>query len=116
MKIRVSGIKMHAFHGVFEEERKKGTHFVVHLCAETKQVPHTDALSHTIDYQIMYRIAVELLQQPVDLLETLARTIGARILESLPALDNITVEVHKERPLHMPFCAETSIELTLFQK
>jgi dihydroneopterin aldolase len=64
----------------------------------------------------MYRIAVELLQQPVDLLETLAQSIGNRVLESLPEVDNITVAVHKQRPIHMPFCEETSVELTLFQR
>lgn len=107
---------MHAFHGVFEEERKKGTQFVVQLCADTKQVPHTDALSHTIDYQTMYRIAVEFLQQPVDLLETLARSIGHRILETIPEVESITVSVHKQRPMNMPFCEETSVELTLTQE
>ncbi|MFK7969072.1 MAG: dihydroneopterin aldolase [Bacteroidia bacterium] len=113
MKIRVNGIKMYAFHGVFEEERKKGTHFVVDLCAHVNALPQNDALSHTIDYQTMYSIAVETLQTPVDLLETLAQTIGHRILEALPGVDCIDVQVHKEKPLHMPLCAETSVEINL---
>lgn len=115
MKIRVSGIKMHAFHGVFEEERKKGTQFVVDLCADVLHAPGTDDLSLTVDYQAMYRIAVEELEQPVNLLETLAQTIAKRILASETGINKIQVRVHKLKPLRMPLCAETSVEVTLEQ-
>ena len=115
MKIRVIGIKLYAFHGVFEEERKKGTHFVVDIIAEMNTIPATDGLSHTINYQTMYLIALDVLREPVNLLETIAKNIGNRILKQEPLAEKVTVHVHKEKPLLMPFCSETSVELTLFQ-
>ena len=112
MKIHVKGIEIHAFHGVFEEERKRGTHFVVDITAEVINTPQADDLSHTVDYQTMYQAALDVLREPVNLIETIASKIGWKILETQPMVERVQVHVHKIKPLLMPHCAETSVEMT----
>lgn len=115
MKIRVTGIEKQAFHGVYDEERKIGTQFVVNVSAEIFPQDISDDLSHTLDYQHMYNIALQKLSEPVNLLETLVKDIAEAILALSPMISQVTVEVIKKRPLYMEHCQQTSVEAT-FQR
>ena len=51
-KLNIKGIKIYAFHGHFEEEKKLGGHFIVNLeiVFSSDKVVSTDKLEDTIDY------------------------------------------------------------------
>ena len=112
MKITLEKIKTYAYHGVYDEERKKGTHFVVDVTIETKNGIEgiKDDLSHTIDYAVVYELILEVMSKPVNLLETLVEDIGRKILESQPVAARVDVKVSKETPLAMEKCARASVE------
>jgi dihydroneopterin aldolase len=112
MKIALEGIKLKAFHGVYPEERKRGTQFVVdiHVDVQNDSAGQSDDLSHTVDYQSIYELTLEIMNQPVNLLETLVQKIGKEIMNRYPPIDAVKVKVSKEKPLGMELCDRTSVE------
>ncbi len=118
MKIALEGIKIYAYHGVYPEERKKGTHFVVDVYIETKSgiEGKSDDLSHTIDYSKVYELILEVMSKPVNLLETLVELIGWKILENQPMAAQVDVRVSKEKPLAMEKCTRAYVEASFAQK
>ena len=115
VKIAVEGIKIPGYHGVYEAERKKGTLFVVdvYMNAEVDMAGQTDDLSHTVDYQSVYDTVVDIMQQPVNLLERLAQHIGKEILSQHKVVNRVLVRVSKIKPLLMEKCERTFVEIDL---
>ena len=58
----------------------------------------TDDLHHTVNYEILYRICSEIMNEPCKLIETVAYRIAHEIKKSFPQLHNIQVIVHKMKP------------------
>jgi dihydroneopterin aldolase len=117
MKIAIEGVKLHAYHGVYPEERKKGTQFVVDVYIETEEgiEGKSDDLSHTIDYANVYELILKVMSKPVNLLETLVQTIGWKILENHPIATKVKVRVSKEKPLAMEKCMRAYVEASFAQ-
>jgi dihydroneopterin aldolase len=117
MKIAIEGVKLHAYHGVYPEERKKGTQFVVDVYIDTVGgiTGKSDDLSHTIDYSEVYELILKVMSKPVNLLETLVETIGKGILENHPDAAKVKVRVSKEKPLAMDKCLRAYVEASFAQ-
>lgn len=103
--IRITGLTLHGYHGVYESEKAAGQEFVVDVALDidASTASHTDSLEHTVNYAEVVKEIAEIVQgQPVDLIETLATTIGHRLVSTfdVPA---VTVTVHKPHaPLDHP--------------
>ena len=112
--IAIEGIKIQANHGVYEAERKRGTLFVVdvNVHAEIELAGIVDDLSHTIDYQSIYELTLNIMSNPVNLLETLVQKLGNEILEHHRQAAQVTVRVSKVTPLEMDRCDRTFVEAT----
>ena len=99
-KVHLSGMEFYAHHGCFEEERLVGTHFKVDVVFEydALQAAQTDDISHAINYQTVYAEVAEIMQHPVNLLETLCQKIISTLKQKFPAVLNIEVTVSKINP------------------
>ena len=99
-KIRLSGMEFYAHHGCFAEERQVGTHFKVDLVLEYDaiQAAQTDDISQAVNYQTVYLEVKEIVQYPVNLLETLCQNILLMLKEKFPQIISAEVTVHKMNP------------------
>jgi dihydroneopterin aldolase len=99
-KIYLSGLEFYAHHGCFEEERQVGTHFKVDLVLDydATQAAQTDDISQAVNYQTVYLEVKEIMQQPVNLLETLCQKILLMLKEKFPQVISAEVTVHKMNP------------------
>lgn len=99
-KIELNGMRFHACHGCFAEEKVKGGEFVVDFCAEYDfgKAGITDCIDDTLDYGPVYKIVAEEMAQTSNLIENVATRIVDRISESYPAIDCFTVKVTKMSP------------------
>ncbi|MCL2290782.1 MAG: dihydroneopterin aldolase [Bacteroidetes bacterium] len=99
-KIHLSGMEFYAYHGCFEEERQVGTHFKVDLMLEyeAKQASETDDINHAVNYQAVYLEIKKIMQEPVNLLETLCQKILFMLKEKFPQVIHAEVTVHKMNP------------------
>jgi 7,8-dihydroneopterin aldolase/epimerase/oxygenase len=105
-RIAVRGLTAHAFHGVYEAERRLGQTFRVDAVLELDTVPAAagDDLERTVNYAELARALHSVLTgEPVDLLETLAQRLADVCLDD-PLVDAVEITVHKpEADLGVPF-------------
>jgi len=102
-EIRLRGLRVRGFHGVFEHERREGQDFVVDATLEVAD-PARDELALTADYgSLSEQLAAVVAGEPVDLIETLAQRLLA-VCQSIPGVRRSTVRVHKpQAPIPLAF-------------
>ena len=82
-EIRLRGLRVRGFHGVFEHERREGQDFLIDATLEVAD-PARDDLALTADYgSLAERLAAVVAGEPVDLIETLAQRLLA-VCQSIP--------------------------------
>lgn len=99
LKIELTDLKFHGYHGVHEEEKKTGGNFEVNLVVyfEPKNLPVLH-LDETVDYSKLYELVKQRMSKPTKLIETIATEIAEEILDSFDAVQEVSVGVKKLNP------------------
>ena len=96
--VSLEGLKFWAFHGFYDEERKKGNDFMCDVSVELKSYDSLDDdINDTVNYEEVYAIVEAEMKNTKKLIETVAYSIIKRIQE----LDNVTaanVKIYKMNP------------------
>jgi 7,8-dihydroneopterin aldolase/epimerase/oxygenase len=104
--IRLAGLRVRGFHGVFDFERRDGQDFVVDVDLEvdTRRAAASDELGDTVDYGALAdALAAVVGGEPVNLLERLAHRLAEACLVDTKVLA-ATVTVHKPHaPIQLSF-------------
>jgi dihydroneopterin aldolase/2-amino-4-hydroxy-6-hydroxymethyldihydropteridine diphosphokinase len=102
-EIRLRGLRLRGFHGVFAHERRDGQDFVIDATLEITDPPR-DELALTADYgDLAERLAAVVTGEPVDLIETLAQRLLA-VCSSIAGVHRAEVTVHKpQAPIPLAF-------------
>ncbi|ALC83297.1 MULTISPECIES: dihydroneopterin aldolase [Bacillus] len=114
-KVYVEGMEFYGYHGVFAEENKLGQRFKVDLSAslDLSEAGKTDNIDATINYADLYHICRDVVEgKPVKLVETLAETITAKVLETFPNVSECKVKVIKPDPPIPGHYQSVAIEMT----
>ena len=94
-RIRLTGLRVHARHGVYDFERARGQDFVVDIVLELDlaKAATTDDVADTVHYgQLAARLVEVAAGEPVALIETLADRLAAVCLaDSRVAAAEVTV-------------------------
>jgi dihydroneopterin aldolase len=99
LKIELSKLQFHAYHGVHEEERKTGGDFEVNLVVYFKPVVlPVRHLNETIDYTQLYAVVKKRMECRTVLLETLATEIADEILSRFLMVLQVEVSIKKLNP------------------
>ncbi len=98
--IRVSNIKVYAYHGCLVEEGKIGSDYRVDVSvsADLQKSAKTDRLKDTVDYVHINRIVKEEMAIRSQLLEHVAKRIIDRIFNEIAIANEATVNVSKINP------------------
>ncbi|KUO60533.1 MAG: dienelactone hydrolase [Gracilibacter sp. BRH_c7a] len=112
--IRLKGMEFYAHHGVLEEERIIGQRFIVdvdiHLSTNVSM--KMDQLSETVNYVEVYSIIQKSVErEQFRLIETLADSIGIKLLEQLDCT-GVRVVVHKPNAPIPGVFKDVSVEIT----
>ena len=99
-KIRVEGMKFHAFHGCNSEEAKTGGNYLVDVTVETdfSAPASSDKLSDAVDYVAIYEITKKEMSVRSNLLEHVAQRIHDSVRKQFPEVKKIKVKVEKINP------------------
>ena len=112
-RIALTGLRVHGFHGVYDEERRTGQPFVVDLVLELDLAPAaaSDDVADTVHYgELAERVATIVAGEPVSLLETLAARVADEVLADR-RVRALEVTVHKpQAPVPVEF-ADVSVTL-----
>jgi dihydroneopterin aldolase len=100
MFIRLNGIKIFAYHGVYDEEIRSGNHFEIDLEVEMPNtIGKTDTLADTLDYLELYKSVIAVSEKRrYNLLEAFASDICTKILETFVETEYVGVKVRKLNP------------------
>ncbi|WP_046743450.1 dihydroneopterin aldolase [Kordia zhangzhouensis] len=98
--IRVTNIRVYAFHGCLVEESKIGSDYRVDVAvkANLQTSAISDQLKDTVDYVHINRIVKEEMNIRSKLLEHVAKRILNRIFDEIAIANEATVEVSKINP------------------
>jgi dihydroneopterin aldolase len=103
--IEVLGIELVGYHGVLEEERRRGQRFVVDVWLEPadERAGETDSIEDAVDYRDVVAAVREVSEaRAYHLLEALATAIAERLHGALP-VSAVRVRVRKpEVELELP--------------
>ena len=103
--IFVTGLSIHARHGVMEHETEVGQRFVIdlELYTDLSEPSRTDRLSDTVSYANVVSTATEAFRGTnYKLLERAAGAVADAILAAFPRVRAVKVTVHKP---HAPIAA-----------
>jgi 7,8-dihydroneopterin aldolase/epimerase/oxygenase len=112
-RITLTGLRVHANHGVFDFERAAGQEFVidVSVAVDLAAAASGDDLSRTVHYgELAEAVVAAVERDPVDLIETVAERVAGVAL-GWAAVDEVEVTVHKpQAPISVPF-ADVSVTI-----
>ncbi|KST61513.1 dienelactone hydrolase [Methylobacterium sp. GXS13] len=114
-RIGVTRIAVFGRHGVLPEEAVLGQRFYISLEARLDLAPagRSDDVAHTVSYADLTQIAVEIAtERRFKLIEALAETIAATILDRFAPVEAITVRVDKPSAPVPAILDGVSIEIT----
>ena len=95
--IIISGMEFYALHGCFAEEKIIGTRFRVDLklTTSTLEAAQNDDLSKTVNYQSVYKQIKVIMNEPVNIIETISFKILQMIQFKFTSVELAEVLVYK---------------------
>jgi dihydroneopterin aldolase len=113
-RIRLTGIRVDAAHGVYPEEKLRPQPFLIDVEASLRPRPDSDELATTVDYSVLAAAIAETASTgSVDLIETLAERVAATCLADV-RIEAVEVTVHKpEAPMPVPV---TGVSVTITRR
>jgi len=97
--IELQNIRLHAFHGIYEGEKKTGSPYDVSVkVIYDEGNSGFDYLENTINYVEVFEMLKERMQRPLPLLEKVALEIAEAIKQRWPFTVEIIVSVFKLEP------------------
>lgn len=112
-RVALEGLEFHSFHGVYPHERESGNWFEVDIAVETdfSMAAANDDLQGTVNYETLFRIVKEEMDQPSKLLETVAEKIAGEVLQKIPEALSVELKISKLNPPIGGKCKKASISL-----
>ncbi len=112
-RISLQGLEFHAFHGVYPHERESGNWFEVDIAVETdfSLAAATDELVGTVNYETLFKIVKDEMEQPSKLLETVAEKVAVDVLEAFPNVISVEFTISKLNPPIGGKCKKATVSL-----
>jgi len=99
-EIKLEGMSFFAHHGYYTHEQVRGGNYLVDVSmeADIEKAAMRDDLHETVNYEIIYQICADIMDQPVRLIETVVYRIAHELRKKFPDVHHIKVVVHKITP------------------
>jgi dihydroneopterin aldolase len=115
--IHLHQLQVHAYHGLYEEERVLGNDFIVDLTVEYQpaRLP-VQELGQTINYVSLYELVQQHMRVATPLLETVVSNIAMDILAQFSLSEQVNISIRKLHPPIAQFIGATGVSLSLNRK
>lgn len=114
-RIFLRGVQVHAYHGVFDEEKSLGQRFIfdVDYWIDAKAYARADDYSGAVSYNDVYETVIEIsTRQRFHILEALGEHIAQAILDRFAPIHTVRVEVHKPAAPIAGVFSDVGVEIT----
>lgn len=114
-KIKITGLEVFAYHGVYEEEKATGQMFIIDCEFQIDTSIAGDELEKTIHYgEVSMDIVNFCSNNRFDLLEMLANSLAKYLLKKYDLMESLTITIHKP---HAPIPTKfQDVTLTISRK
>lgn len=114
-QITLDDIRLYAYHGVMEQERRVGGWYTLSLVVDYpfEEALHSDNVADTANYAVMYDIVKSEMAVPSNLLEHVAGRIARRLMEVFPRMERVSVRLKKDNPPMSANCSGAGVLLCL---
>jgi len=111
-RISLLGMEFHAFHGVYPEEKLIGGTFVldVTIDADIEDAGDEDDIAQTINYEVIHQICKGVMNNPMDLLETVIQNLKDELQNHFTEMDGLVIRLSKMNPPLSGQVASATIE------
>jgi dihydroneopterin aldolase len=111
-RIALEGLEFHAFHGVYPHERESGNWFEIDIAVEADFTVGAaeDDLRGTVNYETLFKIVKDEMEQPSRLLETVAEKIINDVMTQLP-VSSVELRIAKLNPPIGGKCKKASVSI-----
>ena len=113
--IELKDVRLYAFHGVLEQERRVGGDYSVSLRVHYNicKAMETDDVNDTLNYAHLLDIIKQEMAVPSNLLEHVAGRIGKTVIERFDQVEGVDIRITKTNPPLGALCAGATVELHL---
>ena len=113
--IELKDVRLYAYHGVLEQERRVGGEYSVSLRVHynISKAMKSDDVNDTLNYALLLDIIKKEMTQPSDLLEHVAGRIGTAIVNRFSEVEGIDISITKRNPPLGVLCAGATVALHL---
>lgn len=113
--ISLNDVRLYAFHGVLEQERRVGGEYSVSLRVHynISKAMETDNVADTLNYAQLLEIVKREMAVPSNLLEHVAGRIGRTVFREFPQAEAIDLNVTKLNPPMGADCAGACVHVHL---
>lgn len=111
--VALEGLEFFAYHGYYDEEQKVGNKYSLDITIETDfaLAAQNDRLNGTVNYEELYAIAAEVMQERARLLEHIAYRLIEKVRAKYPNVAKVHVAVSKFNPPIGGVCLRSKITL-----
>jgi len=106
MRIEIAGLKLFAYHGVHEFERRQGQEFLldITLWANMQAACRSDNLDDTVNYsRVIDCAAAAFCAEHYNLIERAAQVVADAIMQDFPPITRLNIRIHKpSAPVKQP--------------
>jgi dihydroneopterin aldolase len=96
--IELRNLQFYSFHGLYEEEKKSGGEFVVDVWAKFPAEDHIlTSIDETVNYAALFEIIKKEMDQPRELLETIAQSIAEKIYAKYNVIKEVEIRIEKKK-------------------
>src|SRR5215212_6317028 len=97
--VSLEGIEFFARHGLYDFEKEQGNTFIVDLFITTSYLPgQLYSLDTTVDYEKVFAVLDEVMQQPEALLESVAHKACLAITNQFNNIETLKIKMRKKNP------------------
>ena len=113
--VYLKNVRLHAFHGVNQQEQVVGNDFIVNLRASypLEKAMQSDDVDHALNYTELLEVVKTEMGQPSKLLENVALRIAEKVFQRFPEVGELCLDLRKVNPPMGADCDGAGIELHL---
>lgn len=113
--VYLKNVRLHAFHGVNQQEQVVGNDFIVNLRASYPlgKAMQSDDVGHALNYTELLKVVKTEMRQPSKLLENVAQRIAEKVFQRFPEVGELCLDLRKVNPPMGADCDGAGIELHL---
>ena len=114
-QVYIQNMRLHAFHGVMEQERRVGNEYVVNVVVDypLEVACNSDDVNDTLSYAELADLIRQEMAVSSNLLEHVAQRIGNAVIREYPETESVLIDIRKIAPPMSADCDGAGVRVTV---